>query len=275
MRREGASLRRIAGELGIALSTASLWTRGAEPDVQHTPALPASSATPIATAAGPLRRCPGCDRELPESLFSRMGQGFQGWCKSCFREYHAARRSRSQALTNARRRTSTRYVLDHLLARPCADCGEADPVVLEFDHVRGEKRADISRLVRHAAAAATLDAEIAKCDVVCMNCHRRRTRGRTLRKTPPLPHERRARAVIADRLAGGCVDCGERDVEVLDFDHRSGKRANISEMPRNGYSLKAIVAEIDLCEVRCGNCHRRRTAAERDFSRVRFLAAAG
>lgn len=46
---------------------------------------------------------------------------------------------------------------------------------MEFDHVRGTKRADISTLIRDGAAVHVLEAEIAKCVVRCANCHRRRT----------------------------------------------------------------------------------------------------
>lgn len=55
------------------------------------------------------------------------------------------------------------------------DCGEADPIVLEFDHVRGEKADNISRMVHGTRSIAAIQAEIDKCEVVCANCHRRRT----------------------------------------------------------------------------------------------------
>jgi hypothetical protein len=46
--------------------------------------------------------------------------------------------------------------------------------VLEFDHVRG-KSANISDLIRSEVGLARLAAEIARCDIRCANCHRRRT----------------------------------------------------------------------------------------------------
>lgn len=65
-------------------------------------------------------------------------------------------------------------VWGHLLTHPCVDCGETDPVVLEFDHVRGEKEFNISRMMIDYSAGAIL-AEVAKCEVRCANCHRRAT----------------------------------------------------------------------------------------------------
>src|SRR3546814_8531418 len=61
----------------------------------------------------------------------------------------------------------------HLRAHPCVDCGETDPVVLEFDHLR-DKVGNVSAMV-HSNELWRLVDEIEKCEVVCANCHRRRT----------------------------------------------------------------------------------------------------
>lgn len=73
------------------------------------------------------------------------------------------------AIKNARR------VFDYLLEHPCVDCGEPDPVVLDFDHrVPGEKSFNIC-VRRLDTGWDKIKAEIDKCDVRCANCHRRRT----------------------------------------------------------------------------------------------------
>jgi hypothetical protein len=59
--------------------------------------------------------------------------------------------------------------------------------------------------------------------------------------------------------ASGCVDCGEYNHIVLDFDHLKDKKYNISRMIHDGFSWAAIKKEISKCEVVCANCHRIRT----------------
>lgn len=59
---------------------------------------------------------------------------------------------------------------------PCADCGKSYPYyVMDFDHVRGTKVLRISAM--QDRKLEVLEEEIAKCDVVCANCHRERTYG--------------------------------------------------------------------------------------------------
>lgn len=64
---------------------------------------------------------------------------------------------------------------DFLLENPCVDCGEKDPVVLDFDHVRGMKDRAIGLLIRRGSSVKRLMDEIAKCEIRCANCHRRKT----------------------------------------------------------------------------------------------------
>ncbi len=61
-----------------------------------------------------------------------------------------------------------------------------------------------------------------------------------------------------------CVDCGERDITVLEFDHTGEipKYKAVSHLIRNRVSITQIQEEIDKCVVRCANCHRRKTARE-------------
>jgi len=60
-----------------------------------------------------------------------------------------------------------------------------------------------------------------------------------------------------------CVDCSESDIVVLEFDHVRGTKAfNIAYLVGQGRDLQTIKTEMDKCEVRCANCHRRKTAKQ-------------
>jgi hypothetical protein len=99
-------------------------------------------------------------------------------CRSAYgKEHYAANRARyieqARVQKERLRLERTRSLLDFFESNPCVDCGESDPVVLEFDHLR-DKLFDIgSGLVQKTWTAVLV--EIAKCEVVCANCHRRRT----------------------------------------------------------------------------------------------------
>ncbi len=62
-----------------------------------------------------------------------------------------------------------------------------------------------------------------------------------------------------------CVDCGEADILVLDFDHRISKIKGIAEMVQSSCSEDRLITEINKCDVRCANCHRRKTARDLGF----------
>jgi hypothetical protein len=63
-----------------------------------------------------------------------------------------------------------------------------------------------------------------------------------------------------------CVDCGERDAVVLQFDHvRGSKRNSVAALIQRNLSLDVVKFEIEKCEVRCANCHLRKTSKQLGF----------
>jgi hypothetical protein len=131
-----------------------------------------------------MKRCSMCGETKPLDAFMwhRKAAGERdSYCRPCRSEYkkahYAANKQRyidNASAWNAKlaaKRMS--WLLDYLAEHPCVDCGETDPVVLEFDHLRN-KLFDISRGIYYKNWELLL-AEIAKCEVVCANCHRRRT----------------------------------------------------------------------------------------------------
>lgn len=126
--------------------------------------------------------CSKCRAEKPFEAFSKLSKaadGLQSYCKACMREYFVARRPEITARIMARRKKQVRLlgmlVRNYLLEHPCVDCGESDPIVLDFDHVRGKKVGVISLMICSATTEQRLTEEIAKCEVRCSNCHRRKT----------------------------------------------------------------------------------------------------
>lgn len=102
-------------------------------------------------------------------------------CKLCQNEYS---RNHYESNKNQYLERNKRYrekiqdcVVQYLKNHPCVDCGETDLVVLDFDHVRGEKVREVSAMIRAKCGWTSILREIEKCDVRCANCHRRKTYG--------------------------------------------------------------------------------------------------
>ena len=130
------------------------------------------------------KRCSACRELVPLSGFNRRSgsrDGFQSYCRACNSRWHADHRehhNRQIAARNVRvKEEMRRRMAEYLRSKACADCGEADLRVLEFDHLR-DKTIEVSVLVARGHSWERILEEIAKCEVVCANCHRRRTHDR-------------------------------------------------------------------------------------------------
>jgi hypothetical protein len=91
---------------------------------------------------------------------------------------------------------------------------------------------------------------------------------RTSAKQKAEAMQRNRERVRAYLLTHPCVDCGETDVMVLQFDHVRNKHKAISHLIIDGAAWERIEREIDKCDVRCANCHRKKTARERGWYKV-------
>ena len=131
-----------------------------------------------------MKRCNRCYRELPLDAFGAnkcRRDGLQKYCRSCGRakdrKHYASSSSRRGKVREAQKRgriANRARLWAYLAVHPCVDCPESDPILLEFDHVRGRKLGDVSTLINQASWKTVLK-EIRKCEVRCANCHRRRT----------------------------------------------------------------------------------------------------
>lgn len=79
--------------------------------------------------------------------------------------------------------------------------------------------------------------------------------------------------IIDFLIKNPCIDCGEKNIIVLDFDHKDGveKVFEISEMVSKRKSIKLIKKEIEKCDVKCANCHRIRTAKQLNTYKYVFM----
>jgi hypothetical protein len=123
-----------------------------------------------------IRTCSKCDVE-----YEHYGQK-HSVCRPCKRIYDREQyakktkeqKEHKQELQKQRYIQNRQYMYDYLSTHPCEVCGESDPVVLEFDH--------LDQSTKHTAVGLMADysltkikEEIAKCRVLCANCHKRHT----------------------------------------------------------------------------------------------------
>jgi len=173
------------------------------------------------------RPCSRCRRTLPTERFARKGKdgaARQPWCRDCKAEYQRAwyqrnreRHIRNVRLLKQRQEVVNRRIIQQAKDVPCGDCGcRYPPWVMDFDHVRGRKAGNVGEML--SAGTPALQREIAKCEVVCANCHRQRTHDRR-RSTPPTASEHQASydAGHVHLVRPDGYDTGQHDGLVVEF----------------------------------------------------------
>lgn len=173
---------------------------------------------------------------------------------------------RETTVAHNRERRQNRYSLIKALKEttPCLDCGGFFPsVAMDFDHRdRTQKIAEIPAMVKTLISWPTIMAEIAKCDLVCANCHRLRTYpgdGGTCYKTRLFRYHFNVLGQLKESIP--CLDCEKLyKRQQMDLDHldRSNKVANIAQLTDG--STEVLLLEIAKCHLVCANCHRIREA---------------
>jgi hypothetical protein len=224
------------------------------------------------------RLCSLCGPRLglkPLSAFSRHKRGrggFDSRCRDCKSSVFAAWRSapakkRLHTLTGRRYRESIKRFIDGLKSEPCKDCGtKYPPPLMEFDHLT-EKILSVSMLQKQKWCEKKILSEVAKCDLVCIGCHRLRTEARfSPPKEPESLRERRrqervaaARKCVLSAKDHPCSRCNGRFVACqMDFDHRPGTRKEcaVSTLVGRGISVRKLLEEIVKCDLLCAWCHR-------------------
>lgn len=131
-----------------------------------------------------MKRCTQCKVEKELSEFhkrARASDGLQSRCKACAISNRLAHyktdhgKNLKKIAEKKYRKVITDHIIRYLLNNPCIDCGETDPIVLEFDHRDRSTKVGAIGSLRRNSSLEKIKEEIAKCDVRCANCHRRRT----------------------------------------------------------------------------------------------------
>ena len=127
--------------------------------------------------------CPKCKIEKSLDAFPKnkaRKDGVGSYCLECTKEYskqpeRAKENKKYQKSYRRARRDNLREWLDSYKSElSCEECGENHPACLEFHHVDPDTKVDhISRMIRDRCNIDQLKAEIAKCKVLCANCHRK------------------------------------------------------------------------------------------------------
>ena len=113
------------------------------------------------------KRCYNCKTDKERVEFRKnctKKDGLSSACKAC-----------SDAIKNNKIIENQEFVFQYLKLNACIDCGNSDPVVLEFDHICGEKKMSISRMIYKIRSRKKIIDEIDKCVIRCSNCHRKKT----------------------------------------------------------------------------------------------------
>lgn len=115
-----------------------------------------------------LKRCYYCKLEKERTQFRKnksKKDGLTSSCKSC-----------SDLIKNNKIKENQEFVFQWLKLSSCVDCGNKDPLVLDFDHIDPiQKKMNVSRMIYKIRSRRKLIAEIEKCEIRCSNCHRIKT----------------------------------------------------------------------------------------------------
>lgn len=153
----------------------------------------------VPKSSGVTKYCNKCGKDQPFSSFSSKNSTRDGkhsncrTCQSSYTKSHYQRNKKSYAIKarrNSRKREhEVRMLIRSQKSKPCMDCGVSYPhYVMDFDHLeKGSKKFMLSVAVRDSFKWSNQDVlnEIAKCDLVCANCHRIRTWRRMLDSKSP------------------------------------------------------------------------------------------
>jgi exopolysaccharide biosynthesis predicted pyruvyltransferase EpsI len=129
--------------------------------------------------------CGSCKENLLISEFNKnpsKKDGLQTNCKSCQnkrqREWYENNKEKHKRNIKEYKKIVRNEIhskiISYLSKHPCVMCNESDIVVLEFDHLK-DKKFEIAKMISNCTNWDSILLEIEKCQILCANCHRRKT----------------------------------------------------------------------------------------------------
>jgi len=188
--------------------------------------------------------------------------------------------------------SAQRLRLDLRNGSRCASCGKTfvDGRLLDFAHRDStnklcgrehNRRIDPSSI----ESLSKTEKEVKLCDLLCANCHSLETSvaendypNKHSDSSVCMERQQRLEFVNAEKIKRkACVDCGVKvdpsipNFPMFDFGHKPGsqKRAKVSRLVRDRYSLQSIQQEMYLCDLRCKCCHRSASLNRQRFAHQR------
>ena len=131
--------------------------------------------------------CSTCKEKKNKDEFNKnkkIKDGYNNVCRTCSNarctQYYSENIEKQKKITINRSKLQKQFnrerLYEYYLEHPCVDCGEADPIVLESDHIdRKTKKSKIAKMVSSGLTWETILDELKKCETRCANCHRKRT----------------------------------------------------------------------------------------------------
>jgi len=132
-----------------------------------------------------MKRCGICKQDRPKTEYNvanNRKDGLQSHCRECNKIRSKAYYSRNTVAhkLETKKRNKVRFkeikeqLFNYYLNHPCEECGETNPLVLEFDH-QHSKSDNISNMLMSKTSWKRIMEEIHKCKVLCANCHKIKT----------------------------------------------------------------------------------------------------
>lgn len=191
-------------------------------------------------------------------------------------------RNRAQEIERVRvRQAATLKFLRDLRRVPCADCGGTfEPYQMDFDHRDPTTKSfEVTTGRAMLMSRDRLLEEVAKCEILCANCHairsarqaaqrgesQRTSRPDTARSVSARRHAVKRRDFVLALRDRPCADCqGQFPAVVMEFDHRDAAQKRFNVAHSWCRSVQSISDEAAKCDLVCRNCHRRRTLDRRN-----------